>query len=165
MSLIHILDSFLIYKCNNSLVTAGIFMKDPIDIFSDAIGNKTRFKILGAIVDRPLSVSKIVKSTRLEQTNVSHNLRYLLDYNFVGKRTIGREHEYFINKEVKPLVKDLMSNLKKHESILKKSGMMTISLMLFLKYQNTESLSILPYFSINMGLLFQDVHGILTQLF
>ncbi len=100
----------------------------------EIIGNKSKIKILDALLSGPLSVNKIVNATNMEQTNVSHTLKYLRTVNVVNRRVIGRNHEYFVSEEIRPFLKKIFSDIKKNEDLLKKAGLIAAMVILTLKF-------------------------------
>ncbi|MCL5423933.1 MAG: metalloregulator ArsR/SmtB family transcription factor [Candidatus Marsarchaeota archaeon] len=105
-------------------------MRDFSNVLFDALGNKSRFKILSALTEKPLSVSELSKKTGIEQTNISHNLNTLLKCKIVIYKNSGKRHIYTINYEFKSFIKIVIKDIKKHQSILKKGGLF-VSIMLF----------------------------------
>jgi len=67
-----------------------------------------------------MSVNGISNATKIEQTNVSHALDYLFRSNLVKLKIQGKLHIYSINGEVKPFIKDILKNVKKHEAVIRK---------------------------------------------
>lgn len=99
-------------------------MAKPKEPIYEIIGNKSKIKVLNAILEGPLSVNKIVNLTKIEQTNVSHTLGSLRAMNVVNQRVVGRNHEYFINEDVLPFLKKILGDIKKNEELLKKTGLL-----------------------------------------
>lgn len=108
-------------------------MKDHIESFSNTFGTKSRVMLLDALRKSPLSVKQIVKQTSIEQTNVSHNLRFFLDSGIVEMKVVGREHVYYIKKEFKPVVEGVVSSIIAHEALIKKGIVMTALFLLLIK--------------------------------
>ncbi len=104
---------------------------------SDIIGNKTRMKILGALVHGPVSVNEISSTTKTEQTNVSHSLKYLLDAKLVERRVKGKRHEYALREEIRPAVAKLLSDIRRNEELLKEGGILLLAAYIILKYPVT----------------------------
>jgi DNA-binding transcriptional regulator GbsR (MarR family) len=48
---------------------------------------------------KPMSVNELAKSIGQEQSMVSHNLKFLLECNFVNIMRDGKKRIYFANKE------------------------------------------------------------------
>jgi len=53
------------------------------NVFFETIGNKTRLKIVEALIKAPMSVTEICKAVKEEQSKVSHNLKCLSDCHFL----------------------------------------------------------------------------------
>lgn len=107
-------------------------MKDHIESFSNTFGTKSRVMLLDALRKSPLSVKQIVKQTSIEQTNVSHNLRFFLDSGIVEMKIVGREHVYYIKKEFKPVVESVVSSIIAHEDLIKKGIVITTLFLLLI---------------------------------
>ena len=118
-------------------------MTDEKDTIYEIIGNKTKIKVLNSILEGPLSVNKIVNRTKLQQTNVSHTLRYLKNMRIVEQRVIGRNHEYLIAEEIKPFLKKIFTDIKKNEDLLKKTGLMIALVALTIKFVPTGDITTL----------------------
>lgn len=95
--------------------------KDIADRYFDAFG-KGRLRILGVLIERPMSVTEIVKATGLGQTHVSHNLRMLSSLGFVEARAKGRVREYRVRKNVKPIIKENLRCVRAYMGYVKKAG-------------------------------------------
>jgi DNA-binding transcriptional ArsR family regulator len=108
-------------------------MKDPIDSFSSTFGRGSRIRILEALAKSPLSVSQISRLTNIEQTNVSHNLKFLLKRGIVDQKIIGREHIYVVRKEIRPVIEGVLSNMVAHRELIEKGIVVSIALILFFK--------------------------------
>lgn len=80
--------------------------------FFGALGNKQRLLILQFLLDNSeSSVSEICRSTGLEQSAVSHNLKVLLEHHFVAVSRQGKQRIYSAHQEsVGPLV----AQIKRH---------------------------------------------------
>lgn len=128
----------------------------------EIISSRSKIKVLSAIIEGPLSVNKIVNKTKIEQTNVSHILNSLLISNVVNQKKNGRTHEYSINTDIKPLIKKLLSDIKKNEDLFKKAGLLTIFIILSMRY--IPSGDITGFFSNSFNLLIQN-NSILASLF
>jgi DNA-binding transcriptional ArsR family regulator len=87
----------------------------PYSTFFETIGSKTRLKILEALVPRPLSVSEISKELKEEQSNISHNLKQLVNCNILDVKRKGKQRIYSLNKETTlPLMKIAENHVRKH---------------------------------------------------
>ncbi len=117
----------------------------------DVIGNKTRADILHAISNGPLSVGRISDLTRIEQTNISHNLNLLMNLRIVERHVKGRVHEYSIREEARPLLMKLINEIRKNEDMLRKGGILLIIGYVILRVQITGGIPIIsPYIISNM---------------
>jgi len=63
------------------------------------LANPTRLALLEQLMKQPMSVNELAKSLGQEQSMVSHNLKPLLECNFVYIRRDGKKRIYFANKE------------------------------------------------------------------
>lgn len=120
-------------------------MVSSTDFISKFLGNKSRFKILNAIASKPLSVNEIAEVTKIEQTNVSHNLKYMKKYKLVTQRTIGKKHIYSLRKSVSSPIKKLLKVVKKQEEMLKKGGIIAACAIVIAKVVFTGNVSVLLY--------------------
>lgn len=74
--------------------------------FFETISNKTRMKIVEALMGGKMSVSEICKKIGEEQSKVSHNLKILKDCHVVDVVTKGKKRIYSLNKDtVVPMIK------------------------------------------------------------
>ena len=68
--------------------------------------NHTRMQIIGALMEKPMSVSEIVAKVGEEQSNVSHHLQHLTKCKILGVKKKGKQRIYAINKKtVNPMLK------------------------------------------------------------
>ena len=63
------------------------------------LANPTRLAILERLMKHPMSVNELAESLEQEQSMVSHNLKTLLDCNFVYSKRDGKKRIYSINQE------------------------------------------------------------------
>ncbi len=138
------------------------YPKEEKNNIFEIISSISKIKILSAIIEGPLSVNKIVNMTKIEQTNVSHILNSLLEAKVVNQKIKGRTHEYSINIDLKPLIKKLLSDIKKNEDLFKKAGILAIVIFLTIRY--VPSGDIVGFFSSSYNLLAQN-NSILASLF
>jgi len=76
---------------------------------------KSKFDIIMALRDGPLSVSDIVKKAGGEQSAVSHNLSKLSSCRILKVRQEGKQRIYSLNDEtVTPILKIVENHIKKH---------------------------------------------------
>jgi len=93
--------------------------KNETKAFLFAIGDYSRFTILAELLEHDMCVNEIVKSTGIEQSNVSHHLICLSKCGFVKVKRRGKERVYSINNNVKPIIKSMLNHIKTYkESIL-----------------------------------------------
>ena len=63
------------------------------------LANPTRLAVLEQLMKKPMSVNELAESLGQEQSMVSHNLKPLLECNFVYIKRDGKKRIYFANKE------------------------------------------------------------------
>lgn len=63
------------------------------------LSNPTRLAILERLMKQPLSVNELAESIGQEQSMISHNLKPLLECNFVYTKREGKKRIYSANKE------------------------------------------------------------------
>jgi DNA-binding transcriptional ArsR family regulator len=63
------------------------------------LANPTRLAVLEQLMKQPMSVNELAESLGQEQSMVSHNLKPLLDCNFVYIQRDGKKRIYSVNKE------------------------------------------------------------------
>ena len=63
------------------------------------LANPTRLAILEGLMKQPMSVNELAESIGQEQSMISHNLKPLLDCNFVYIKRDGKKRIYSVNKE------------------------------------------------------------------
>ena len=82
-------------------------MKCPsYNVFFETISNKTRMKIIEALRLSEKSVNEICKAVNEEQSKVSHNLKKLIDCNFLDVKSDGKKRIYSLNKDtITPILK------------------------------------------------------------
>ncbi|MGC8533536.1 MAG: ArsR/SmtB family transcription factor [Candidatus Parvarchaeum sp.] len=99
-------------------------MKNATDLFFDAFANKNRFDILMQLKNKEMCAGDLQKILGLEQTNLSHNLKCLMNCKFISVRKEGRKRIYRINNETKELVDDISKHVKNYETYLKRCGIL-----------------------------------------
>ena len=67
--------------------------------FFENFSNKTRLKIIDSLKKGPKSVNKLCNDIHEEQSKVSHNLRKLMDCNFLEVKREGKKRVYSLNKD------------------------------------------------------------------
>ena len=63
------------------------------------LANPTRLATLEQLMKKPMSVNEIAESLGQEQSMVSHNLKLLLECNFVYLKRQGKKRIYSANRE------------------------------------------------------------------
>ncbi|EFD92904.1 MAG: regulatory protein ArsR [Candidatus Parvarchaeum acidophilus ARMAN-5] len=99
-------------------------MVNATDLFFDAFGNYNRFRILNLLRDKELCASELQKELNIEQTNLSHDLKCLINCQFLTFRKDGKKRIYSIEPDAKKLVDGVSKYIKKYESYLKKCGIL-----------------------------------------
>lgn len=67
--------------------------------FFTNLSNPTRLAALESLMGKPMSVNELAAVLGQEQSMVSHNLRPLLDCNFVFSERQGKKRVYWTNQE------------------------------------------------------------------
>jgi DNA-binding transcriptional ArsR family regulator len=79
------------------------------------LSNPTRLAALEKLMEKPMSVNELAGSLGQEQSMVSHNLKPLLECNFVYIKRKGKKHIYFANEEtVSALFKAVENHANKY---------------------------------------------------
>lgn len=81
-------------------------LRQLADIFS-VFADSTRLKILSALSLSEMCVGDLSTYLSLNQTTVSHQLRFLKNYNIVAQKRLGKFILYSVGND---LVQDIMSN-------------------------------------------------------
>ena len=63
------------------------------------LANPTRLALLEQLMKKPMSVNDLSEAIGQEQSMVSHNLKPLLDCNFVYSKRDGKRRIYSVNEE------------------------------------------------------------------
>jgi len=63
------------------------------------LANPTRLAVLEQLMKQSMSVNDLAEALGQEQSMVSHNLKPLLECNFVYIKRDGKKRIYFVNKE------------------------------------------------------------------
>ena len=63
------------------------------------LANPTRLALLEQLMKKPMSVNDLSEAIGQEQSMVSHNLKPLLDCNFVYSKREGKRRIYSVNEE------------------------------------------------------------------
>jgi len=99
-------------------------MKNATDLFFDAFANRNRFNIFMELRNKELCAGELQQKLNVEQTNLSHDLKCLLNCKFINVRKDGRKRIYRINDETKELVDEVVKHVKNYEVYLKKCGIL-----------------------------------------
>jgi DNA-binding transcriptional ArsR family regulator len=67
-----------------------------------ALGEETRVRIVGLLVDAPLDVNEIARRLDVSQYNVSKHLRILREAGLVEVEKAGRQHRYALPRAMRP---------------------------------------------------------------
>jgi|SRR3989338_859340 len=86
--------------------------------FFQSFGNKTRLEIINLLAREPLTVTEIYEKLHLEQSRVSHNLRFLEENGVVVAWKFGNWRKYSLNKDI---VTPMLALAQSHISNQKKS--------------------------------------------
>jgi len=82
--------------------------------FFTNLANPTRLAALEQLMDKPMSVNEIAEALGQEQSMVSHNLKPLLECNFIFIKNQGKQHIYSINHEtIDPLFRAIENHAEK----------------------------------------------------
>ena len=81
------------------------------DAFFETFSNKTRMKIIEALLKGSKSVNEICDYVNEEQSKVSHNLKRLMECNFLDVKQKGKQRIYSLNKET---VIPIINIIEKH---------------------------------------------------
>ncbi len=94
------------------------------NLFFKAFSNNSRIEIIKILRKGPRSVGDIAKMAALEQSRVSHNLKCLIDCGFVSFRQEGKSRSYFLNGEIKPILKSVDTHIKNYHKQLLACGIL-----------------------------------------
>ncbi|MCW1294192.1 MAG: metalloregulator ArsR/SmtB family transcription factor [Candidatus Parvarchaeota archaeon] len=95
-------------------------MMEAEDLFFEAFANRSRFNILKELNGRELCAGELQKILGIEQTNLSHNLRCLLNCKFINVRKEGRKRIYSITPDVRQIVDEILKHIKDYEAYLER---------------------------------------------
>ncbi len=91
-----------------------------ISLFFGAISNPKRFRILEVLNEKgPMCVSELQNLLNIEQSNLSHNLKCLLNCRLVSREQNGKEKIYNINDDIKVLVNSINEHIKAYDTYIK----------------------------------------------
>ncbi len=84
------------------------------DFFKN-FANKTKFKIVMLLKNKPMSVNELSKAMKEEQSKISHNLAKLYKCNILTVKQKGKQRIYSLNKDtVIPIIKLVEKHVEKH---------------------------------------------------
>jgi len=63
------------------------------------LANPTRLAVLEQLMKQPMSVTELAEALGQEQSMISHNLKPLLECNFVYTKRNGKKRIYSVNEE------------------------------------------------------------------
>jgi len=76
------------------------------EYFFKNLANKTKLEIILCLKDKALSVNEIVEKTKIEQSNLSHQLKSLVICKIVDVKQQGKKRIYSLNKQtIVPMLK------------------------------------------------------------
>jgi DNA-binding transcriptional ArsR family regulator len=102
------------YKMNSEAKTTKKGLTQICHRFFTNLANPTRLAALEQLMEKPMSVNELADALGQEQSMISHNLKPLLDCNFVSARQEGKRHVYYINHEtIDPLFKTIENHAEK----------------------------------------------------
>ena len=67
--------------------------------FFTNLSNPTRLAVLDQLMQKEMSVNELANELGQEQSMISHNLRPLLQCNFIYSQKKGKKHIYSVNRE------------------------------------------------------------------
>ena len=83
--------------------------------FFSTLANPTRLAIIEKLIDQSMNVTDLAESLGQEQSMISHNLRPLIQCNFVNAERKGKQRIYSVNIEtVEPLVEVVENHATRH---------------------------------------------------
>lgn len=68
--------------------------------FFNNLSNPTRLATLEKLMEKPMSVSELSEALEQEQSMISHNLKPLLQCNFIFIQKQGKKNIYSVNQEI-----------------------------------------------------------------
>jgi DNA-binding transcriptional ArsR family regulator len=85
------------------------------DNFFSNFANKTKFRMIMLLKDRPMSVNDLAKAMDEEQSKISHNLTKLSQCNILTAKQDGKKRIYSLNKDtIMPIMKMVEKHVEKH---------------------------------------------------
>ena len=84
------------------------------DFFKN-FANKTKFKIIMLLKNKPMSVNELSKTMKEEQSKISHSLAKLSACNILNVEQKGKQRIYSLNKDtVIPIIQLVEKHVEKH---------------------------------------------------
>ena len=74
------------------------------------LANPSRLAVLEQLMQKPMSVNELAEELGQEQSMISHNLKPLLECNFVYSTRDGKKRIYSVNKETIGRLFDAVEN-------------------------------------------------------
>ena len=88
--------------------------------FFSCLSNPTRLATIEKLIEKPMSVNEIAIALGEEQSMISHNLKPLLECNFIISNKFGKKRVYSVNTET---IEALLNIVKNHaKKYCSKSG-------------------------------------------
>ena len=85
------------------------------DDFFKNFANKTKFRIIMHLKDKPMSVNELSKLMQEEQSKISHSLAKLSSCNILTVKQEGKQRIYSVNKDtVVPVINLVQKHVEKH---------------------------------------------------
>ena len=85
---------------------------DSYDNFFSNFANKTKFRMIMLLKDKPMSVNDLAKAMNEEQSKISHNLTKLSQCNILTAKQNGKKRIYSLNKET---ILPMLEIIDRHE--------------------------------------------------
>jgi len=83
--------------------------------FFSCLSNPTRLATIEKLIEKPMSVNEIANALGEEQSMISHNLKPLLECNFIISNKFGKKRIYSVNTEtIGALLKIVKNHAKKY---------------------------------------------------
>jgi len=86
-------------------------LREPYKQFFGTLANQTRIDIIEALQEKPQTISELAQKTKLEQSQISHNLKRLVECGFVTTEQNGREKTCTLNTTT---IQPLLALMNKH---------------------------------------------------
>jgi len=83
------------------------------------LANPTRLAVLEQLMNQPMSVNELAEALGQEQSMISHNLKPLLECNFVYTKRDGKKRIYSVNKDT---ISSLFKTVENHAATFCPTG-------------------------------------------